>query len=467
MSDILGPIIGHTTDTTAKIWMRGKEEGPRDKPACYGAIEIYDAGGQLVQSRYCRLLAHHDYTGCVTIDGLSPATKYTVHIGVECMAVDDEPSLGQALNDSIITDADPHKPSFSTASPPDSTVLRFVFGSCRYIFWPGNASKGDKTFRSILKRHENNPLDLLIMVGDQIYADPLNFVDQSNEVEEFWEKYRKYFGQPHIRSLMGQVSTYMIMDDHEIRNDWSKDQMGKYKGLHQAAMQSYHSYQHLHNPDTDMGQFWYSFQVGAFPFFALDTRTTRVKHPTGGIQKTLLGVRQYNALIDWLFQNKDAPKLFVMSSVPFFPDNRSDEDKWSEYDEERGRVLEFIRTEGISGVTFLSGDVHNTNFARMGCMQDPAFEVISLVSSPFYWPYPHEDESGFFTNRMLEYFQWKTANRREMDFVQYRYEAEGFIGDENFVEVEIDLDASPPVSTATVYSRKGDVIKKYPNPFIF
>ena len=68
---------------------------------------------------------------------------------------------------------------------------------------------------------------------------------------------------------------------------------------------------------------------------------------------------------------------------------------------------------------------------------------------------------------MLEYFQWKTANRREMDFVQYRYEAEGFISNENFVEVEIDLDASPPISTATVYSRKGDVIKKYPNPFIF
>ena len=180
-----------------------------------------------------------------------------------------------------------------------------------------------------------------------------------------------------------------------------------------------------------------------------------------------MGINQYNAFIDWLFQNKDAPKLFVMSSVPFFPDNRSDEDKWSEYDEERGRVLEFIRNEGISGVTFLSGDVHNSNFGRMVCMTDSDFEVVSLVSSPFYWPYPHEDESAFFTNRMLEYFQWKTANRREMDFIQYRYEAEGFINDENFVEVIIDLDAAPSIGTASVFDRKGNVIKKYPSPFNF
>ena len=103
----------------------------------------------------------------------------------------------------------------------------------------------------------------------------------------------------------------------------------------------------------------------------------------------------------------------------------------------------------------------------MVCMTDPSFEVVSLVSSPFYWPYPHEDESAFFTNRMLEYFQWKTANRREMDFIQYRYEAEGFISDENFVEVAIDLNAAPLIGTARVFDRKGKVIKKYPNSFKF
>lgn len=467
MSDVLGPIIGHTTDRTAKIWMRGKQEGTPDKPFCYGAIEVHDAAGQLVQSRYCRLFSRHDYTGCVTMDGLSSATEYTVNIGIECRAAGDEPPLGEAANGSIISGDPLYTSSFSTASPPDGLTLRFVFGSCRYLYWPGNAEKGDKTFRSILERHRENPLDLVIMVGDQIYADPLNFIGQSNDLEEFWEKYRKYFSQDNIRSLMSQVPTYMILDDHEIRNDWSKDQIGKYGGLYQAAMQAYHSYQHLHNPDTDLGQFWYTFQVGAFPFFSVDTRTARVKKSTASVQKTLLGIAQFNALIDWLFENKTAPKLFIMSSVPFFPDNRSDEDKWSEFDDERGRILEFIRNEEISGVTFLQGDVHNTNFARMGCIQDPAFEVISLVSSPFYWPYPHENESAFFTNRMLEYFQWKTPNRREMDFVQYQYQAEGFIGDENFVEVEIDLNASPPISKASVFGRKGKVIKKYPNPFEF
>lgn len=466
MSDVLGPIIGHTTDTTAKIWMRGEKEGTDAEPVCVGAIEVRDAGGH-VQSRYCRLLSHHDFTGCVTMNGLSAATEYNVRIGIECMAAGSEPPIDHGIPDPIISGDPLETSTFRTAPAPDSVALRFVFGSCRYNFWWGNASKGDKTFRSILARHGNNRLDLMIMLGDQIYADPLNVVGQANELEEFWEIYRDYFGQPHIRLLMGQMPTYMMMDDHEIRNDWSKEQMKKYGGLFNAAIQAYESYQHLHNPDTLRGNFWYDFRVGAFPFFAVDTRTARIKSSTGNARKTLLGLNQYNALIDWLFQNKSAPKLFVISSVPFIPDNRSGEDKWSEFDEERGRILEFIRNEGIGGVTFLSGDVHNTNFSRMKCLQDPAFEVVSLVSSPFYWPYPHEDESAFFTHRMLEYFQWKTADRREMDFVQYQYQAEGFIAEESFVEVEIDLNASPPISRARVFGRKGKDIESYPNPFEF
>ena len=84
-------------------------------------------------------------------------------------------------------------------------ALRFVFGSCRYNFWKGNAAKGDKTFRSILARHGENPLDLVIMAGDQIYADPLNKINQTNTLDEFWAVYRDYFDQPHISALMGKV----------------------------------------------------------------------------------------------------------------------------------------------------------------------------------------------------------------------------------------------------------------------
>ena len=462
---ILGPIIGHTTARTTKIWLRGNMGQPEDNKHYYGVVEVRNRDKQLVQSRYCRLLAGHDYTGCVTIDGLTPDTKYTVSLDLRSSEV--EFDINSVLSQSTIQNENRATSEFRTARAADSLKLRLVFGSCRYNFWPGNATKGDKTFRSILSLHQENPLDLLIMVGDQIYADPLNVVGQSNEIEEFWEKYRDYFGQQHLSSLMSRVPTYMILDDHEIRNDWSKEQAGKYDGLYQAAMSAYHSYQHIHNPDTTEGKFWYSFKVGAFPFFALDCRTQRIKGSDNIKQKTLLGVRQYNVLIDWLYQNKEAPKLFIICSVPFFPDNRADKDKWSEFDDERGRLLEFIRTEKITGVTFLSGDVHNTNFSRMSCFQDPDFEIISLVSSPFYWPYFHDDESDFYINRMLEYYQWKTSDRREMDYIQYSYQAEGFIDQENFVEVTIDLETSPSICQASVFDRKGAIVKKYSTPFIF
>lgn len=212
---------------------------------------------------------------------------------------------------------------------------------------------------------------------------------------------------------MSAVPTHTILDDHEIQNDWSKNKMrDENKGLYVSRMRAYASDEHLHNPDTPNGQFWYAFNKGVFPFFVMDTRTLRITESSTVDAKTMLGREQLNAFLDWMHNHRNAPVKFVVSSVPFFPDPKDFADKWAGFNEERSIILEFIRVEKIKDVVFLSGDVHNSSFARMDCYQDKDFSLTSLVSSPFYWPYPHESKSDFYGGRTLEFMQWSNKSRQ-------------------------------------------------------
>jgi alkaline phosphatase D len=84
-------------------------------------------------------------------------------------------------------------------------------------------NRGDKTFRSILEQIERGePLDRVLMVGDQIYADDLNFLSPDEQVDEYLARYRDAFSQKYVKKMMSQVPVFMTLDDHEIENDWPR-----------------------------------------------------------------------------------------------------------------------------------------------------------------------------------------------------------------------------------------------------
>ncbi|WP_213939156.1 alkaline phosphatase D family protein [Pseudomonas sp. dw_612] len=472
MAITLGPIIGHTTDVSAKIWIRG--ESNEDSHFCIGLVDVYK-DATWVASYRCFLRDYYDFTGAIDVVGLKAGTTYRVVCNTAYIA--DELEVVR-----LIRDDTPKKPlnrpedsvlgTLTTDRQSNDGKLNFAFGSCRYLYWDNifqsDAEKGDKTFRSILDKHAQKPFDLTLMIGDQVYLDPLNVLRQYSTLDEMFGIYRQAFGLPYIRKLMSQVPTYMILDDHEIRDDWSREKLDDVgKGFYVSAMRGYESYQHLHNPATPKGQYWYTFKKGAFPFFVMDTRTLRISKPTSIESPTILGREQLNAFLTWLSENRNAPMIFVVSSVPFFPDPKSGGDKWAGFPEERSIILEFIRVEKIKNVVVLSGDVHNSCFAGMSCYQDADFGLTSLVASPFYWPYPHENKSNFFGGRTLEFMQWSDATRRERDRVEYRYEGEAFIGEESFMTVTVDASKKGKIAQARIFDRKGQSPDDYPGFYKF
>ena len=148
----LGPIVGHTTASTVRVWMRG---AVADENRTVGIAALYLADKLVKGSiKPLRLQREYDRTGYVDYDGLKAETRYTVRMG----------SLSIDTVDPDITEYDDQK-IFDSLPPLDllekelhelpddealaqvrtfpakaAKTLSFVFGSCRYpgILWTKN-----------------------------------------------------------------------------------------------------------------------------------------------------------------------------------------------------------------------------------------------------------------------------------------------------------------------------------------
>jgi alkaline phosphatase D len=250
---------------------------------------------------------------------------------------------------------------------------------------------GDRIFASIsrLVEQASPPVSAMVMTGDQIYVDDLNIIAPDRELKEILHKYRVAFSQINITRLMSSLPTYMILDDHEIEDNWPANKSKSDDYLYANAIRAYELYQASHSPahaltsdgliNKRLDKYWYQFTEGDIEWFVTDSRTRRNLSAT---DRRILDADQEQALCDWLIRSPARVK-FVVTSVMFYPDRkRSDDDAWQAFPEQRLRLLETIRTHRIKNVVFISGDVHGSLTSRLTHSEDPDFEVHTIVSSP-------------------------------------------------------------------------------------
>ncbi|PTL77063.1 alkaline phosphatase [Vitiosangium sp. GDMCC 1.1324] len=406
----VGPIVGHTTDTSVRLWGRGDPQRTVGYPRrCHGIAQLLAAGSKtILQARYFKLLPEDDFTGSVDFSGLEPGRSYDYRMGF--FHADAEPF--QLLPPQGVDLSQASTGSFRTAPRPGPGPLSFVFGSCRH---PGTQldtseapeDRGDRVFRTLLSQMEGGVrTDALLMLGDQIYSD----VGREDRTwREYCDNYRTSFRRPGIRSLMSRVPTYMMLDDHEIADNWSADllydpklsqeERVRNKSRYFGAMMAYRSYQVVHGPvlvregqperTNALHGYWYTFQLGPARFFMMDTRTERLNLAA---PPQIISAEQLEAFKQWLLEDREGLK-FVGSSVPLFPDVKLSgelewerKDKWAGFLLQRQKLLEFMREERVKRVVFLSGDVHVSFWSELRSTSRPDFQVLSLVSSAFNAP---------------------------------------------------------------------------------
>ena len=546
----LGPIIGHTTDTSCRLWIQAgklEDEGPmsplsanRRTIGVIGVMSGTDAEtATILKGYYFRLHREFDRTGTFELgvdvalglhesDGvpkakqdkpytLKPDTPYTVRMAT--LSLDDPLADDDSLTDVQLRDRLPDidkiaplllklrekecQVTFWTfpAASKRLASLSFLLGSCRYpgLLW--KIKEADRIFepmtRQLADKNGKPDARFTLMVGDQIYADTLNRfipIGLADTYEEFQERYQTAFGSRNMSALLKTAPTYMILDDHEIEDNWSQDRLSdnaKHR-LFNLALGAYMSYQWSHGPRTYGRLLYYRFECAGYPFFVLDTRTQRFKDDKVGLDDNHLLGRppidkacpgQLELLRTWLSDQqktrKNVPKFIVTSSV-FAPNDmgertcddkdrntdimnanrerRDKSDSWPAYPNTRKAILEHIVKEGIQNVVFLSGDIHCGNIARMNISvggKDSGIFAYDITSSAFYWPFPFAD--GDPNNYVHDSTLPNQLDPFAFDGGVMNYRAWAFTQEDNFARIDIDTAKNQLV--VRYFDREGNKIK--------
>ena len=471
----VGPIVGYTTERQARVFFRGDALADAGQiRRCFGAVRWRRAGTQAwSEPVFNKLSPNFDMTGVFVLSKLAAMTHYEYQAGWFCADAELDQLQGLAALQLEWPDVKlPYAVHMLRTGTAETRAPRaYVFGSCRYLLRLFGGSwfddRGDKVFRSILAQIHDakapRPIDALLMLGDQIYADDLDFLSPDTKVDQFLARYRNVFSQPHLRELMAQVPTYMILDDHEIEDNWpAKATAQDLRVLYPQAIHAYQVYQSSHSPvfkatpdgriEGTPTRFWYTFADGCADWFVMDTRTERV---LSGPEPKIVSAVQMQELGEWLLKSAAATPervRFIVTSVPVFPDfaaNASEaRDKWQGFAQQRTELLDFIRTRKIGKVVFVSGDLHCSFAAQLTVKDDPSFQVTAIVSSAFFWPYPQARSSSL-------QFDSALTTTGPTAYVARRLSSEVHVGD-NFAR----MDVTPEKIEVRFYERKGALLGK-------
>ena len=438
----VGPIIGHTTTNHARIFMRGDSQ---NNATTFAGLRYRKRdSNQWSNSLFSRLSALRDFCQVFSLNDLESHCEYEYQVGwfspmSPVHTVESIAELPLQWPREIYR--------FRTRASDAAQPRAYIIGSCRYLrMTAGIASMpqiGDRIFASINQLIEGAepPISATLMTGDQIYVDDLNLIAPDREYKDILDKYRAAFSQPNIQRLMSGTSTYMILDDHEIEDNWPANASKSDHELYRNAMAAYELYQTSHSPaheltvdgeidHSKLAHYWYQFSDGDIEWFVTDSRTRR---NLAADDRRILDSEQELALVAWLSNSKARVK-FVVTSVMFYPDRKlHGDDAWKAFPEQRLRLLETIRTRQIRNVVFVSGDVHGSLTSRLTHSEDPDFEVHTIVSSPLCNSklLPYATASTFILDQPLV----RTAAG------DYRHElTSAVVSEDNFAHVVVEAD---------------------------
>ncbi len=260
---VLGPLLRYVGETEATIWVETDR-------ACQAGVLGH-------QARTFEVSGHH--YALVVVGGLQPGAEYVYQVTLDGAVRWPQP--GSPYPPSVLRTLDPGRP------------LRLLFGSCRIAELPvpprsrkraadeqaHGADALDACAADLAAAPPGGLPDLLLLIGDQVYADDVNpetrtFIEQRRdpavapgyEIADFAEYchlYRQAWTEPAVRWLLSVIPTAMIFDDHDVHDDWNTS--AAWRREYQAkpwwrdritgAYMSYWIYQHLGNlSPEDLGK---------------------------------------------------------------------------------------------------------------------------------------------------------------------------------------------------------------------
>lgn len=307
--------------------------------------------------------------------------------------------------------------------------LSIALASCQF---PGSVFDGtppgalpgpaDRSLCRLAQRlDQDDPPTLLVLAGDQIYADAsAGLFDLPQHRERYRQAYLQRLAGPGPQALAGRVLQQMLMDDHEVEADWEFSDLAGRERLH-AARRAYWQWQRGGDPAQVPAALWTTGEHRGFAFFYGDARSEREPRRADDLaQRRLMGAAQWQALGDWLRRSGGRPH-FVATSSMLLPRKLATagqplaalhSDAWDGYPASLHGLLAHLCDHAVHGTVFLSGDEHTGCVAairvqRLDAQGGVQAEVRchSVHTPALYAPYP-------FANAAPEHF----ADQEEFEF---------------------------------------------------
>jgi alkaline phosphatase D len=263
-----------------------------------------------------------DNTALIQLENLQPATTYYYRAAV----------IGKQPG---------YVAHFVTAPESDDLAkVSFCFG--------GDTRESYQPFTVMDAIRAQQP-DFFLHLGDTIYADRGG---SAYRLSEFWAKYRANRADVWSQLCFAESSAYVVWDDHEVTNDYLPN-----NPLAPIGRKAFLDYWPIRSHPGEPERIYRSFRWGqALELFLLDVRQYR--DPRRG---TMLGQAQKSWLFEQLARSQAIFK-FIATAVPMVGGGR---DRWDGYPAERTEIVRYIREKKISGVVFLSADLHCASITRI------------------------------------------------------------------------------------------------------
>ncbi|MEI7466434.1 MAG: alkaline phosphatase D family protein, partial [Burkholderiales bacterium] len=275
-------------------------------------------------------------------------------------------------------------------------------------------------------------LDLFVKLGDTIYADyasPAVNIAQATTLADYRAKHNEVYsthaGLDPWGDLQKTTAVLAMIDDHEVTNDFaggapaaSDPRVGATTGLvndsplYENGLTAFVDYNAIEDrtyantgtaplTDGERDLYRYSIQGKDAAVFMLDARSFRSQElaPVSDLNSTsqitnflvssydptrsLLGAAQFNRFKTDLLDAQAKGVLWKFIQLPEPMQNfgvLGASDRYEGYAAERTAILKFIRDQGITGVVFVSADIHGSVVNNLTYQDAPGGAQIAVAA---------------------------------------------------------------------------------------
>ncbi len=361
---VAGPMPGHVELRTAKIWVEVK---PRN------SVELwYWKKGNLAAAQKLSATTDAAYWFApvvFNIVGLEMNTTYEYQV-----LVNNKTNKKPSAADGEFTTQDLwqwRKPA------PD---FSFLTGSCAYFNEPAfdrpgtPYGKDSSIFEAMAKEKSSS---FMLWLGDNWYLREADFYSDWG----IWYRAHRDRGLPILQPLLKAMPHYAIWDDHDYGPN-NADKSFVFKETSRKVFMSYWG-----NPSYGQNNegIYTRFTWGDADFFLMDDRYFRsndemaeYSYDKPNPDKRMWGAQQMDWLKNGLIQSKSVFKFIVTGSQTLNP--ASPYDCLQSYPVEFNELMNFLVTEKINGVVFLTGDRHHSEVIRYD--RNGTYSLYDITSSP-------------------------------------------------------------------------------------